>query len=90
VLVVVKNGNIKFAPERFFYLKATRRGEILKVDAAETVRDEFDGSHDFIDIIAFYAERKSVNTRKFLKQAAFALHYGHTCETADISESEYG
>ena len=51
VLIIVENGNVAALLEPAFYLEASRRGDILKIDAAEAARKKRNGVDYLIGIL---------------------------------------
>ena len=90
VLIVVEDGDIAALFELAFDLKASGRGNILKVDAAERAGDERDGIDEFVHIMRLDAQREGVDVAEGLEEHAFALHDRHTGLRADIAETEDG
>ena len=88
VLVVVENRNIALFLELLFDLKASGSGDVLEVNAAKGAADEINCVDDFIDALASYANRESVNVAERLEQCAFSFHNGHACLGTDIAETE--
>ena len=88
VLVVVENRNIALFLELLFDLKASGSGDVLEVNAAKGAADEINCVDDFIDALASYANRESVNVAERLEQRAFSFHNGHACLGTDIAETE--
>ena len=90
MLIIVENRNIAAFLELALYLKAARRGDILKVHAAERACKKIDGVYDLVNILAADAQRNGVNAAEFLEQQALALHDRHSGLGAYIAESEHG
>ena len=88
VLIVVKNGYIALFLKLSFYLKAARSGNILKVYTAEGAAYQINGVDNLINILALYADGKSINVAEGLEQRTLAFHNGHTCLWADVTKAE--
>ena len=71
-----------------FDLKASRRGNILKIDASERSGYLIYSLNYRIHILRLYAQRKSIHIGKRLKENAFPLHDRHSCLRADVSKAE--
>ena len=84
----MEDRNISFFLELSFNLKASRSGDILKVDSAEAAAKQSNGVYKFVNILCSDAKRESVNTAELLEKNALALHNGHTCLGAYIAETE--
>ena len=90
VLVVVEDGDIAALFELAFDLKASGRGNILKVDAAERAGDERDGIDEFVYIVRLDAQREGIHIAEGLEEHAFALHDRHAGLRADVAKAENG
>ena len=90
VLVVVEDGDVAAFLELALDLKASGRGNILKVDAAERAGDERDGIDEFVHIVRLDTQREGIHIAEGLEEHAFALHDRHTGLRADIAETEDG
>ena len=90
MLVVVEDGDVAAFLELAFDLKASGRGNILKVDAAERAGDERDGIDEFVHIMRLDAEREGIHIAEGLEEHALTLHDRHTGLRADIAEAEDG
>lgn len=71
VLIVVKNGNIKFIVKAFFDFKATGTWNVFKVYAAETYRKVFHDIYDFVGILRVKTNRKRVDAPNSLNSTHF-------------------
>ena len=85
----MKYRNIQPLLQTRFYLKAARRGDILKIYPAEAVGDKLNGAHYFVGILAFYTKRDSIHPAELLEQAALALHNRHTRQSSDIAKTQH-
>ena len=90
VLIVMEYGDIQLFFQSAFDLKASGSRDILYIDTTEAVGYKLYRSYYLVNILRLYADRKCVNACKFLEQTAFALHNGHSCESAYIAKTEYG
>ena len=88
VLIVVENGNVAALLELALDFEAARRGNILKIDAAEGAGDQRHGVDKFVHILGLDAEREGIHAAEGLEQHAFALHDGHAGLGADVSQTE--
>ena len=88
VLVVMEHGNVTDLREALLHLKATRRGDVLEVNAAERTGEEVDCPHQFINILRLDTERESVHVGKGLEERALPFHDGHPRLGTDIPEPE--
>ncbi len=77
VLVVVEDGDVALFFQLALDLKASGRGNILKVDAAERAGDERDGIDEFVYIVRLDAQREGIHIAEGLEEHAFALHDRH-------------
>ena len=88
MLVVVEHRNIAALFELLFNLKASGRGDILQIHAAERACQQRNGIDDVIDILAAHAKRNGVHTAEGLEEHALTLHDRHAGLRADIAEAE--
>ena len=89
VLVIVEYRNIADLFQTALDLEAARCGNILQVDAAERAGDQLDRSHDLVHILGSDAERERIHISERLEQRTLALHDRHTCDRADIAQTEH-
>ena len=74
MLVIVKDGDIQHALERFFDIEAFRSFDIFQVDAAESGRDGRGNLDDLIRVVRIDLDIKHVHIGEFLEEHAFAFH----------------
>ena len=90
VLVVVEYRDVERRLQRALDFKAARRGYIFKVDASEAAREERNGFHNLVHVLAAHAKRNRVHAAEFLEEDALPLHDGHSRLRPDIAEAEHG
>ena len=90
MLVVVEDRDVADLLQPALNLKATGCGNILKVDTAERLRDEPNGTHEFIDVVRVDAQRKRINVAELFKENALALHNGHAGRRPNVAKAQNG
>ena len=89
MLIVMEDRNVAAFFQFLFDLKASWRGNILKVDSTERSGQEAYSLNDLINIFAANAKRNGIYTTEFFKEHTFTFHNRHTCFRTDISKSQY-
>ena len=89
MLIVVEYRDIADFFESAFDFKASWRGNILQIHAAEASGYQGDGVYNGIHVVGAYAERNCVHVAEFLEEGAFALHNGHARLRTDIAQTQH-
>ena len=89
VLVVVEDRDVEPLLEAVLDLEATRRRDVLEVDAAEARREPDDGLDDLVDVGGREADRYAVDAAELLEEDGLALHHRHRRGRADVAETEH-
>lgn len=69
----MKNGNIQFFLQPAFDFEASRRSDILKIDAAEGRRNRRRDLDDLIRILRIETDRNRIDVSELLEQQRFPL-----------------
>ena len=89
MLVVVENGNVAPPLQLPLNLKATGRGNVLQIDAAEGAGDQIYRVDKRVHVLCFDAQGEGVHIAESLEQGAFALHDGHARLGTDVAQTQY-
>ena len=84
----MEDRNITFLFQFFLDLKASRSGDILKVNTTEGSGDHVNSIYDLVYIMALNAKRECIYIAECLEQYTFTFHYRHTGFRPDVAESE--
>ena len=89
MLIVMENRNIHPLAQLLLDVETLRRFNIFQVDTAEGRLEGGDDVNEFVRIQLIDFDIKHIDTGKFLKQDAFALHYRLTGQRADVAEPQH-
>jgi hypothetical protein len=89
VLIVVEHGDVELGAQAPLDLEATRRGDVLEVDAAERRRRRLHERDDLVHVLGIDAQREGVDAGELLEEHRLALHHGHRRLRTDIAEAEH-
>jgi hypothetical protein len=89
VLVVVEHRDVELGLQPRLDLEATRRRDVLQVDAAEAGRDRLDGGHDLVHVGGVQADREGVDAGELLEQHRLTLHHRHCGPRADVAQAQH-
>ena len=90
MLVVVEDRNTGLPLQPLFDVEATRRGDVLQVDASERRLESLHDRDDLIRILRGQADRKRLHTSKRVEQHRLPFHDRHRGPRTDVAESEHG
>ena len=88
MLVVMEHGNVEGFLQLVFDVKALRRLDVLKVDAAIGGGDQLADLHDVFDFLARDADGDRIHTCKALEQDGLSFHDRKTCPRADVAKTQ--
>ena len=88
MLIIVEDRNITFLFQFFLDLKASRSGDILKVNTTEGSGDHVNSIYDLVYIMALNAKRECVYIAECLEQYTFTFHYRHTGFRSDVTKTK--
>ncbi len=89
VLIVMEDRDIHPLAQLLLDVETLRRFNIFRVDTAEGWFEGGDDVNEFVRIQLIDFDIKHIDTGKFLKQDAFALHYRLTGQRADVAEPQH-
>ena len=89
VLIVMEDWDIHPLAQLLLDVETLRRFNIFQVDTAEGWFEGGDDVNEFVRIQLIDFDIKHIDTGKFLKQDAFALHYRLTGQRADVAEPQH-
>ena len=90
VLVIVKNRNVQFVAQPRLNLKASGRGNILKVDAPVRRGNRLDDRDNLFRILSVEDDRPRIHPTEMLEQHSLPLHDGQCRFRTNIPEAEDG
>ena len=86
----MEDGDVADLLQAALNLKAARGGDVLQVHAAKAPGQELNGAHDLVHVLASHTERDGVHATKGLEEHALALHHGHACLGANVTQAQDG
>ena len=86
----MENGDVTLFFQLALDLETARRGNVLKVDAAEAAGDVVDGLDELVHILCLHADGQRVHIAEGFEQHALALHDRHTGLGADVAKAQNG
>ena len=90
VLVVVKDRDVEGGAKRVLDLEATRRGDVLQVDAAKRRCYPRDRVDDGLCVRRVEGEREGVDAGELLEEGTLSLHHRHRRLGPDVTKTEDG
>ena len=89
VLVVVEDRDVEGLAQPSLDLEASRRRDVLEVDAPEAGCDQLDGADDLVGVLGVQADRPGVDVGEPLEQRRLALHHRQRRARADVAQAEH-
>ena len=90
VLIIVEYRNIQEFFQSFLNFKTAWSTDIFQVDATKCRCDIYYSTDDFFCILCIQTDWYSINTTKFFEEDSLTFHNRHTCQSTDVTESQYG